>query len=484
MIFGVVRFLSVAVAIGLAVLGFVPTTYAVADNTQREYAAWKAKQKTGEEDTPLLRQIRQEVFDAVEVALAKGWRMQSQSLEVDELLASRGEQQKRNTSYRDLKTQKALAVCVAWSASRLGTYAGRTWGLVWRSTHLTVAKNKALFSCQMGRARRSIADCECQILAENDRLTLAVPAAFLARITDTEADQKTPPERTIPEQATPAPKDEPSVADRQKADQHEREAQALRKQLEESERRRRKAEADRKAAEAQRQAAEEKLRLAEAERTIQRSLPTTSPLKKYATGTGFVISSNGEVMTNDHVVAGCGEVRIPATGPVQVIAHDSSNDLALLKGSRWTKGFASFRGGRGVRPGDMIIVAGFPLHEVLATDLNITTGNVSALAGPGNDRRILQITAPVQQGNSGGPLLDLSGNVVGVVVAKLSALKIALVTGDIPQNVNFAISAGIARNFLDAHGIPYETALSEKTLAPADVAAQARKFTVLVECWK
>jgi hypothetical protein len=147
-------------------------------------------------------------------------------------------------------------------------------------------------------------------------------------------------------------------------------------------------------------------------------------------------------------------------------------------------GVATAREGRGVRPGDGIVVVGFPLHGLLTSDPSVTTGNVSALAGPGDDRRFLQITAPVQQGNSGGPLLDLAGNVVGVVVAKLDAIKVANLTGDIPQNVNFAVSAWSARAFLDAYNVPYEIAPSKPRLTPADVAERARQFTVLVECWK
>jgi S1-C subfamily serine protease len=106
------------------------------------------------------------------------------------------------------------------------------------------------------------------------------------------------------------------------------------------------------------------------------------------------------------------------------------------------------------------------------------------LAGPGNDRRLVQITAPVQQGNSGGPLLDSSGNVVGVVVRKLDALNVALVTGDILQNVNFAISEETARAFLDAHGVSYETGLSVEEFSPADIASQAQRFTAIVKCWQ
>ena len=81
-------------------------------------------------------------------------------------------------------------------------------------------------------------------------------------------------------------------------------------------------------------------------------------------------------------------------------------------------------------------------------------------------------------------MLDLAGNAIGVVVSKLDAVRVAGATGDIPQNVNFAITSGTARTFLDAYDIPYETAPSTDTLGTADVAAMARTFTVLVECWK
>ena len=81
-------------------------------------------------------------------------------------------------------------------------------------------------------------------------------------------------------------------------------------------------------------------------------------------------------------------------------------------------------------------------------------------------------------------MYDRPGNVVGVVTAKLDALKIARATGDIPQNVNFAVSAGAARAFLDSEGVAYATAPSGEARAPDEVAAAATAFTVLVECWK
>jgi len=94
------------------------------------------------------------------------------------------------------------------------------------------------------------------------------------------------------------------------------------------------------------------------------------------------------------------------------------------------------------------------------------------------------MTAPVQPGNSGGPLLDQSGNVVGVVVAKLDALKIARATGDIPQNVNFAIKGTVVQTFLEANGVQFASAPSSGNLDPTLVAEWATKSTVVVECWK
>ena len=123
-------------------------------------------------------------------------------------------------------------------------------------------------------------------------------------------------------------------------------------------------------------------------------------------------------------------------------------------------------------------------REIVWREFNVTSGNVSALAGLGDDAKRLQITAPVQRGNSGGPLLDGAGNVIGVVVSKLDAVRAAKLTGDIPQNVNFAIKGALVRGFLDIHGVAYRRRPSDAKLAPERLAELARGFTVAVHCWK
>jgi S1-C subfamily serine protease len=111
-------------------------------------------------------------------------------------------------------------------------------------------------------------------------------------------------------------------------------------------------------------------------------------------------------------------------------------------------------------------------------------GTISALAGPNDDSRWLQISAPIQPGNSGGPVVDLGGNVVGVVVATVNAAAMLKSEGVIPQNINFAIKSNIAANFLDAKSVPYDIASSEIKMEPGDVAAKAVRSTVLIECYK
>ena len=83
---------------------------------------------------------------------------------------------------------------------------------------------------------------------------------------------------------------------------------------------------------------------------------------------------------------------------------------------------------------------GFPYHGLLSTSGDFTLGNVTSLAGMGDDTRFLQMSTPIQPGNSGGPLLDMSGAVVGVVVAQLSAVNMMLAGSSVPQNVNAGVS--------------------------------------------
>ena len=198
-----------------------------------------------------------------------------------------------------------------------------------------------------------------------------------------------------------------------------------------------------------------------------------------SSGSGFRVA-RGAIVTNHHVIDDCSRLHVNGTA-AQVRGSDARSDLALL-GVTLPGPSASFRAQRAA-VGEPVAVAGYPLRGLLS-GFNLTTGNLSSLSGLGGDTRYLQITAPVQPGNSGGPMLDSAGNLMGVVVAKLNAVKLAKITGDIPQNVNFAIHVNVLRTFLDANSVDYDSASSNKPLAPTAIAEKARGFTVLVECWK
>jgi len=213
-----------------------------------------------------------------------------------------------------------------------------------------------------------------------------------------------------------------------------------------------------------------------------------APAAEIATGSGILIGASGEILTNAHVVEACRSIKLTfANGDAKsaaLIARDEQNDLAVLRASRppSTAAVAVFRDTPPLRTGDSIVVLGYPLAGVLATGANLAVGNVSALAGLGDDSRYLQISAPVQPGNSGGPVVDTSGHLVGIVTAKLDAVRVARAIGDIPQNVNFALKAQVARTFLDSKLISYKTDKSTARLSPSDVGDIARPFTVHVAC--
>jgi hypothetical protein len=210
------------------------------------------------------------------------------------------------------------------------------------------------------------------------------------------------------------------------------------------------------------------------------------PAAADAVGSGIVIGTHGEILTNAHVVERCAKISVHLSPGISeaaaLVARDQGNDLAVIRINSSPPAIAAFREGRPIRPGDAVVALGYPLSGLLASSVNLSVGNVSALAGLSDDQRFFQISAPVQPGSSGGPLLDASGHLVGIVTAKLNAAQVARMTGDIPQNVNFAIKAEVVRAFLDSKGISYRAAKSDQEMAAADIGDMARPFTAHIRC--
>jgi S1-C subfamily serine protease len=202
-----------------------------------------------------------------------------------------------------------------------------------------------------------------------------------------------------------------------------------------------------------------------------------------ATGTGFYVAPEGYLVTNAHVVEGCKQMTLKSGALLRIIDVREDEDLALLKGEASMRPL-TIRDGRAVRLAEDLLVAGFPLGGILSSGINVTVGTVSALAGLGDDEARFQFTAPVQPGNSGGPVLDMSGNVIGVVVSKLDAMSVQKETGDIPQNVNFGITLPHLTAFLDENKVGYKKQASAAKMDKVDLAERARESTVLLQCYQ
>jgi S1-C subfamily serine protease len=201
-------------------------------------------------------------------------------------------------------------------------------------------------------------------------------------------------------------------------------------------------------------------------------------------GSGFAVAP-GVVVTNAHVVERCRGLRVlhgdQARGG-RVLAIDREQDLAAVQTDLPVPAVLPLRAGPALRLGESVVAFGFPLAGALSREGNLTTGNVSALAGLRDDAGYLQITAPVQPGSSGGPLLDEGGNVIGVITAKLDAVAIAKRTGDIPQNVNFAVNGQRLERFLQDARIGYQKRVTDRQIAVADIGDIVKAAAVRLEC--
>ena len=202
-------------------------------------------------------------------------------------------------------------------------------------------------------------------------------------------------------------------------------------------------------------------------------------------GTGFYVSDDGYLITNEHVIDSCNAISVigPAEQriPASLVRASKSDDLALLKTNTRPLVAATFESTR-ISQGATVVTYGYPLAGLLASSGNVSSGLVTALSGLDDNPRQMQISAPVQPGNSGGPLVDAKGAVVGVVVAKLNALAVARITKDIPQNINFAIKASSVIDLLDANSVRYRTDAPQSDLSVEALTELMKAYTVRIEC--
>jgi S1-C subfamily serine protease len=217
-------------------------------------------------------------------------------------------------------------------------------------------------------------------------------------------------------------------------------------------------------------------------------LISENSIELVGTGSGFFVNNSGDIVTNYHVIKHCLAITVNQDGVqtnAKVIASDQESDVAVLRTGLTPERFAYFADvGFENRLGEDIITIGYPLYGVLSSKPNLTTGNISALAGLKGDERYLQISAPIQPGNSGGPLIGNKGLVYGVVQSKLNAILLAQFTGDIPQNVNFAVKGNSAIKLLEVSGVKFSTQKSTDRIKmdTPDIADDATQYTLQVMC--
>ena len=233
----------------------------------------------------------------------------------------------------------------------------------------------------------------------------------------------------------------------------------------------------------------------------QQAQTEKKPPPQSGTGSGFFVSKMGHVITNAHVVKNCNRVTIGDNAnkqvPAEVVNADKSNDLALLKLSTLEMASAESKSlihklgivvvplaskgllrSEDVRLGEKILVAGYPFGDAFSNSIKVTTGVVSSIRGVGDDSGQFQLDAAVQPGNSGGPIYDSSGNIVGVVISQLNKRTF----GSLVENVNFGVKASTVRQFLVSSGLSSKKSERTEEKSTEQLAEIAQNQALMVMC--
>ena len=212
--------------------------------------------------------------------------------------------------------------------------------------------------------------------------------------------------------------------------------------------------------------------------------PKTQTLVPASSGSGFAVSSDGHIITNYHVIQGCQRIKIHFNGksiPITLLTFDPRNDLALLAGNFRPTIVLPLSTSSPKLLQD-VYVAGFPFGRNISTGVKVTKGIISSLMGAGNNFVNIQIDAALQPGNSGGPILDDKGNVIGVAVSILDKQKTLKKFGSSSENSNFGVKAILVKSMLEVNNIsspaPNKTPISRSELGKIIYSG-----TYYLSCW-
>jgi S1-C subfamily serine protease len=199
-----------------------------------------------------------------------------------------------------------------------------------------------------------------------------------------------------------------------------------------------------------------------------------------ASGSGFFLTTDGIIATNAHVVEGASNIEVTVSNEIgnftytaKVLLSDSRNDVALLQiNDEKFKGLNSIPYGitENSDVGSKVFTIGFPLNDVMGSNYKVSDGIINSKSGIGDDIRYYQISVPLQPGNSGGPLFDQEGNVIGITSSKLNSEAVGVQV----ENVNYAIKSSYLLSLYNM--LPNATKLSSNS----EVAAKELQVQVKV----
>ena len=202
-------------------------------------------------------------------------------------------------------------------------------------------------------------------------------------------------------------------------------------------------------------------------------------------GTGSIVSADGVVLTAAHVVLGATRIRVSTAQGMRdatVLGVDQANDVAIIRLSSGTYSALPVIPSRGVRLGQTVSTIGFPEAEIQGFSPKVTKGEINSFNGFQDDPREWQISVPVQKGNSGGPLLDENGNLIGIVTSKLG-IEASNAAGDLLQNVNYAVKATYALPLIEPYLPDNSSSTKPLTSKPPrfeDMVDKAKQSVVMI----